>query len=393
MYFIVFKFLSREPKKTMNFVRDIAILVVLLLSVGAIIFSVNNQLTNLINLGGQNDILIVRNTHSPIQNSIVPSTLVANISLGNIEKIVPVLYQSIHVVIKGPNSTVNTQISFVAVNVSELNTIIPFQTINNVQIFNFSNNDSIIGSQIVNELHIDNQNLNQYNIFFPSSNKTFYISSMVSNPDQFVNNILIDMKSLQLINVTYNYNYYSELFLKIKDKSKIVLTAKQIQNFIDKYFPNSGCTVLQGTGTRSLLDKVLSTIMKQLTIFNYILDFLIVIRIVQSLLWIAEEFQYELNELKILGGSKRQIYVFFILVSLVISNLGFVLGVMGSIVIPSLITYLLAIVTRSYALILPPTFDQIATFFIQLNLITVVVSITPALVLSNKKILKQKERE
>ena len=66
---------------------------------------------------------------------------------------------------------------------------------------------------------------------------------------------------------------------------------------------------------------------------------------------------------------------------------------MGSIVIPSLITYLLAIVTRSYALILPPTFDQIATFFIQLNLITVVVSITPALVLSNKKILKQKERE
>ena len=96
------------------------------------------------------------------------------------------------------------------VNISELNSIIPFRSINNVQISNLTINDLIIGSQIVNDLHMDNKNLKQFNIFFPSSNKTFFVSTMVSDPDQFVNNILIDFKSSQLVNITYKFNYYSE---------------------------------------------------------------------------------------------------------------------------------------------------------------------------------------
>ena len=148
------KFLSREPKKTMNFVRDIAIPVILLLSVGAIIISVNGQLTHLITLGGQNDILIVRNTQKPIEQGNVPAGLIQNKTFSNIEKVVPLTYQDIPVTIKNNHTNIETNILVVIVNISLLNEILPFRTITDNQIANLPANSSIIGSQIVNIIPI-----------------------------------------------------------------------------------------------------------------------------------------------------------------------------------------------------------------------------------------------
>lgn len=393
MYYIILKFLSREPKKTMNFIRDIAIPVILILSIGAMIISVNNQLTNLITLGGQNDVLIVRNTQTSIENSTIPSGMLENKSLTNIDKIVPVIYQTIPVIIKNNQTEIYTPIQFVLVNISQLNSILPFRTLQNSQIAEINNNETIIGSHIVDKLFLNKEALSNYHIFFPETNKSQMIGPMISLPDIFVNAIVMNIDNANIINKTYNYQYYSELLIKIRDRSKIVSTASQIQNIIARNYSNCNCEVLQGSGTNSLLRNVISTIIEQLSLFNFILDIIIIIRIIQSLFWIAQEYQYELNELKILGATTTQIFGMFIFLSMLVGNLGYLLGIIGSVLFPICITYIVGIFTFQTVTIIPPTLDQIIVNFFQINLIIILVTLFPAFQLSRKKLLKQKERE
>jgi len=188
-------------------------------------------------------------------------------------------------------------------------------------------------------------------------------------------------------------SYYSELLIKIKDKSKIVTTADQLQNTIDNSFPGCKCKILQGSGTYSLLKDVLNKIMEQLLIFNFILSVLIIIRIIQSLFWISNEYTYELNELKILGSSKSQIIFLFIVISFLIGNLGFLLGLFGTILIPSMISYLIAFISVQNVTILPPTVIQILLTFLLYNFVITVIAFVPSYQIASKKIIKQKTRE
>ncbi len=393
MYYIILKFLSREPKKTMNFIRDIAIPVILILSIGAIILSVNNQLTNLITLGGQNDVLIVRDTQTSIDNSTIPSKIIENKTIPNVEKMVPLLYQIQPVVIKNNQTEIHTSIQFVIVNISELNAIIPFKTLQDNQLGNLKSNETIIGSQVVDNLQLNKEALTQYKIFNPGTNKSLSIGPMITVPDIFVNAVVVSVANVNIINKTYNYQYYSELLFKIRDKSKIVTTANQIQNILTTNYPECNCEVIQGSGTSLLLKNVISTIVQQLAIFNLILDIIIIIRIIQSLFWIAQEYKYELNDLRILGASTTQIFGLFIFLSILVGNLGFVLGALGSILFPICITYIIGIFTLQNVTIIPPTLNQIVINLLQINILILAITIIPAFQLSRKKILKQKERE
>ena len=290
MYYIGLKFLSREPKKTMNFVLDIAIPVILLLSVGGIIVGVNSQLTYLLTLGGQNDILVIRDTQQPIENSIIPASLIGILNNSNIEKFVPLVYQNVPVIINKSNNIVHTILQVVFVNITDLNDILPFETITSKQFNNFTVYDAIIGSQIVQSLNLSSELLTSSSIIATHSNVTLYPTIIMNEPDIFVNALTLSNSSIKFVNQTYDGSYYSELLVKVKDKTKIVTTANQIQGEINNFFPQYDCQVVQGTGTYSLLSNVLSTIIQQLTIFNFILDVIILIRIVQSLMWIANDF-------------------------------------------------------------------------------------------------------
>lgn len=377
----------------MNFIRDIAIPVILILSVGAIIISVNGQLTNLLNLGGQNNILIVRDTQTTVENSTVPINLLEGKSITNIEKVVPLIYQTVPIIVKSNQTDIHTTIQFVAVNISELNSILPFTTIPTYQLNQMNQNQVIIGSQIVSDLQLDQNALENYTLYLPTTNSSLKFGFIDSVPDLFPNAIVLNIRNIGLINKTYNYQYYSELFISVRDRLKLAQTQSQIQTIITSDFPACNCIVLQGSGTNSLLQNVISKIVSQLKIFNFILDIIIVIRIIQSLFWIAQEYQYELNDLKILGASTSQIYVLFIFLGILMGNLGYLFGVVGSIFIPAFITYLLGIVTLQPGTIILPTFEQIFVNFIQINVLIVIVTLLPAFQLSRKKILRQKERE
>lgn len=377
----------------MNFVRDIAIPIILLLAVGAIIASVNLQLTNLLTLGGQNDILLVRNTQLQIENSSIPANLVKNIDQSNIENIVPVVIQDASVIVNDSTKLIPTTIQIVAVDLQNFTDILPFQTISSSQLANLSGNDVIIGSQIMQELNLNAKSLNSYSILNPSSNATLLPKIVMNEPDMFVNAITINLSSMKLVNQTYKGDYYSEIFMKVKDKTKIVSTANQIQKLIDKSYPQCDCQIMQGSGTHILLSNVLSEIVSQLVIFNFILDIIIAIRVIQSLFWISNEYKYELNELKIQGSSFSQIFVIFMIISFIIGNLGVILGTIGSIFVPVITTYLVSIFTNQPATIIPPTLDLIIENFFQVNILIILVSIIPAYKFASQKIIKQLSRE
>jgi ABC-type lipoprotein release transport system permease subunit len=181
--------------------------------------------------------------------------------------------------------------------------------------------------------------------------------------------------------------------LKINDKSKSVLTAIHIDDKITEFFSSCNCRVIQGSGTNNLLQSVLTKIVDQLFVFNAILDIIIIIRVFQGLFWIAREYEYDINELKILGASKRNIYILFYLISIIIGNFGVILGVIGAIIIPTLLTWIIAIVSLQPVSIFAPSIVQIIENIIQINLIILLSTIVPASNLSSKKILKQKNRE
>ena len=109
--------------------------------------------------------------------------------------------------------------------------------------------------------------------------------------------------------------------------------------------------------------------------------------------WIANDYSYELNELKIIGSSNNQILFIFMFIGLIIGNLGYLLGVIASILIPSIISYLIALLTLQNVTLLPPTLFQIVEAFLELNFVIFLVTLLPAYQLSSKKILKQKTRE
>lgn len=377
----------------MNFVRDIAIPVILLLSVGGIIVGVNSQLTYLLTLGGQNDILVIRDIQQPIEKSIIPVSLVGILNNSNIEKIVPLVYQNIPVIINESNTIIHTTLQVVFVNITDLNDILPFKTITSKQLNNLTVFDAIIGSQIVQSLNLSSELLTSYSILTTNSNVTLYPTIIMNEPDIFVNVLTLNNSSIKFVNQTYNGSYYSELLVKVKDKSKIVSTANQIQGKIDNFFPQYDCQVVQGTGTYSLLSNVLSTIIQQLSIFNFILDVIILIRIIQSLMWIANDFEYEINELKILGASVLQVFLIFIIISLIIGNLGFILGFFGTLILPTIISYLISLVTIQTVSLSIPSLDLIFSFFIQTNILVILIAIIPSYFFATKRIIRQKERE
>ena len=174
MYYNALKFLSREPKKTMNFVRDIAIPVILLLSVGAIIISVNLQLTNLLTLGGQNNILIIRNTQEPVENSTIPASLVNNLHNPNIGTVVPVIIQDAAIIVNKSSQLFSSSVEIVTLDLHNFTQILPFQSVQSSQLNNFSLNNIIIGSQIMQDLNLNPESLSSYSFIIPSTNVTLY---------------------------------------------------------------------------------------------------------------------------------------------------------------------------------------------------------------------------
>lgn len=393
MYYIALKLLSREPKKTMNFIRDIAIPIILLLTVGGIISSVDVQLTNLLTLGGQNDVLIVRDTSVPIEKSIVSANLTKNLPRSNIGKIIPFLFQNLQITINDGNKTFDSTVPFIATNLTSLESSEPFRTVTNSQLQNITGPSIIIGSQLAQMLNLDIKTNNNISIFVPVTNQSFIIALELDNPDPYIDSFIIDLGSVQMLNKSFDGSYYSQLMIVVKDKSKMINTEDQIQNFLDEFYPQSQLTVFQGSGTSFLLSSVLAKIVEQLRIFNFILDVLIITRIVQVLLWIAQDYQYELNQLKILGTNRFQIYLIFILISLVIGNFGIILGIFGSIFLPPILTYVIAIITLQPVNIRLPTVIQILITFFEMNILIIAVSLIPSYILTSKKILSQKSRE
>lgn len=393
MYYITLKFLSREPKKTLNFIRDIAIPIILLLTVGAIIGSVNVQLTNLTALTAQSDVLIIRDTNKPIEQSIIPSNLTNQIHESNIKTITPFIYQNESVQIQNNNKTMQSFIQFVATNLTALEKINPFTSFSSNQLNKLTGSEVLIGSQLAKDYQITSNNLNNFSIYVPSTKSTFTIGLILEQSDNYVNSLVIDFTTLKLINESYDNSYYSQIMMNVKDSSKITSTLNSIQQTINEFYPNSNLKVIQGSGTSFLLSSILEKIIEQINIFNFILDIIIIVRILQVLLWISHDYEFELNELKIMGSSTFQIYLLFILISIIIGNLGILLGILGTIFIPPIITYLISIFTLQSATVHQPSLYQMLVTVVEMNILIIGVSFIPAFILSSKHTVSQKSRE
>ncbi|MFW9929945.1 MAG: hypothetical protein ACFFD1_11185, partial [Candidatus Thorarchaeota archaeon] len=80
---ISFKLLARSNKKTFIFIRDIAIPIILIISVSSIIISFNNNLTFLSNLAGQDKFLTLRENTDRIENSFISKNLSKQIEMND----------------------------------------------------------------------------------------------------------------------------------------------------------------------------------------------------------------------------------------------------------------------------------------------------------------------
>ncbi|MHA2366586.1 MAG: hypothetical protein ACXAC7_21700, partial [Candidatus Hodarchaeales archaeon] len=147
MILLIPRLLSRNSPKTLGFIRDITIPIILILSVFALISSLNIQITNLVTLGGQDSYLLLRGDDtSSLENSKVPKDILNLLELPNIKDILPTQY--FNATMKGfidEYNIFNTQIIVQAVNLEKLVSFWPRHPFDKNLLENAKNNSAYIG--------------------------------------------------------------------------------------------------------------------------------------------------------------------------------------------------------------------------------------------------------
>ncbi|MFV2015129.1 MAG: hypothetical protein ACC656_06865, partial [Candidatus Heimdallarchaeota archaeon] len=120
LYLVILKFISRNPKKSMGYIRDIAIVIIILLSVSAIFFTVNNQISLLFGLAPSNNNLLIRNVEGTIDESFIPVGLENDLKSLDLDTVLPVVHIKTNVSYYNEDREIRSQIYTIFTNVSLL---------------------------------------------------------------------------------------------------------------------------------------------------------------------------------------------------------------------------------------------------------------------------------
>jgi len=331
------KFLSRNTSKTLGFIRDISIPIMLFLSVVALITTLNVQIINLVNLGGQDSYLTLHSTNSSsLASSQIPADIQDQLIHPNVKRTLPTHY--FFATIQGSTGVDNnfsTIAAVQAVNLSELAIFWPRYNFDS-NLLNFGNmSAAVIGSVLANNLQITLAHLPLTIEVEISSNLTgiFVIENILFGQSPYSISLVITEQSyLSLLNFNQP-EFYSFIYIQLRDRFTQSKTTEELTQQIQRSKIVCECQLLTTSGTSIVLESIIIEILNRINLFYLILTLIILVRLYQAIHWMTIEYRYEANLLKIIGHSTGDSFKLFFGLGLVLGNLALLLGIAGGIFI------------------------------------------------------------
>ncbi|MHA1991227.1 MAG: hypothetical protein ACW98A_09705 [Candidatus Hodarchaeales archaeon] len=396
-YFIFtgLKFLVRNPEKIYIFTRDLAIPIILIISVTSIIASFNNNIIFLSSLAGQDSYLALREDNSNLEESFIPFGLEKEIQ-SNKENVIDTLsinQINLPLKVREPYQNVNlsTESVIIGTNLSKLADFWgeELQVTKSINTSSLTNTSGIIGEKLANSLNIVENNLPvDFFIELKDEGDSYLylqVVSILKGETMYTNSILTPRNFFYNIKSIYQ-THSNYLLIKTNKTSNIDIIKQTINDNIKKAYPDNNFLLISARGTTTLLDNILFEIIDKLRIFNLILIFLILIRLFQAVQWLSVHYELDFAYLKIIGQKRYEILIIVLIMGQTIGNLALLLALPISILLPHGISLLLALVTNQVFIPEIPNIFQLVELIITFNIIFIIVCLFPAIQISFKPI-------
>ena len=397
LFQVSIKFLGRKPEKTLIFIRDISVPIILLISISAIITSFNSNIIFLSSLAGEDRYLSIRENEDNLENSFVPlelGDLIKNKDQ-NVIATLPVDQKDTDLLVSEPyqDKNISFQSLLIGTNLSKLSNFWgdELKAIDNINISSMQNNDAIIGENLAEDLNLLEENL-PVKAFIPiSTNSTSYINifirAILKGSTIYSNSLLVS--NILFFNFESNFEEHSTyLLIKVKETTKIELTKQIIEDFLKSEYKKVSFQITSARGSSALLDDILFEIIDKLRLFNMILLILVIIRLFQAVQWLTLHYELDIVYLKIIGQRKYEILFIILIMGQIIGNLSLILAIPISLLLPLGIALLLALVTHEVFIPEIPSIFQIGEYIVLFWVIFLVSSLVPGIQLASKKIMK-----
>ncbi|OLS23728.1 MAG: hypothetical protein HeimC3_23710 [Candidatus Heimdallarchaeota archaeon LC_3] len=391
------RFLGRKPEKTLIFIRDISIPIILLISISAIITSFNSNIIFLSSLAGEDSYLSLREKEDNLENSLVPLELEELIKNNdqNILAILPINQKDTSILVTEPyqGRNISFQSQIIGTNLSKLSLFWDndLKEIKNINISSMQVNEVIIGEKLAEDLNILEENF-PINLFIPiRDNNNFYLNllivSILKGNTIYTHSLLVNNKVFISFESAFE-SHSNYLLIKVKEPSKIGVTKQKIMDFLDSEYENSNFQITSARGSSALLDDILFEIVDKLRLFNMILIALVIIRLFQAVQWLTVHYELDMAYLKIIGQRKYEISLIMLIMGLIIGNLSLIIAIPISLLLPLGIALLLAMVTQEVFIPEIPTIFQIGEYILLFWVIFLISSLIPSIQLASKDIMK-----
>lgn len=389
------KLLARKPDKIFIFIRDLAIPIILIISVTSIINSFNDNIIFLSSLAGEDKYLALREDYKDIGQSFIPNNLTTDLRAfeQDITDILLVNQLNVNLKIREPyqKNNLTTENDIIGTDLSKLSKFWEQDEVHliDIDINNLTKYDAVIGEGLANSLNIVEENL-PLEFFVKLNNETnsylpMQLISILKGETIYSYNILTDLQIFSDINNMY-LTHSNYLILKINQSDTIEVVKSRITDFLEFRFPEKSYILSSARGTNALLNDILFEIVDKLRIFNFILITLVLIRLFQAIQWLNVHYELDFAYLKIIGQKRIEILVIVLIIGQIIGNFSMILALPISLLLPHGISLFLALITNQVFIPEIPTVNQIFDFWIIFNLVFLFSCLIPGIQISLKPI-------
>ncbi|MFX0016558.1 MAG: ABC transporter permease [Promethearchaeota archaeon] len=210
------------------------------------------------------------------------------------------------------------------------------------------------------------------------------VVGIIQNVKEFQNTVIIDIADYtKIFNQSLNQIKYQRIKISLKNGYFIKETINYLNTLLKDYLQT--LTIKPEQQADIFTSNLFSDVMTQLNLLFGILFIITLIRTYHAISWFVQDYERDLLIMRSMGLSSSQLAFLIIFLAEVISNIGFLIGTLFGILIPSLIFTLIYIFSIGGFLVPEFNITVILTLFILSNIVTLVAVIFPVLYIIRKK--------
>ena len=384
---LALRFVGRSSKKSLVFIRDISIPIITLLSVAAIVYSINSNLFALSSLAGEEKFLLIRSKTFDNSSDVVSLSIVDHVESidSNIEDVLPTTTFVVPGAIQdqaNSDQKVYTNLTIVEVNRSHIREFWSEQIgdLNDFDVNEVAFDEAVIGEDLAGLLGLYSGILPQkINLQVPESGEvSMNITRILKGKTIYSSQLLVENEFLCQTNDKY-CDFCTYIYIKVFDPKKIGNTKKALEDYAAKAESAQNLDVSFVRGSPSLLGDIFHEILDKMQLFYIILTIIVAIRIFEAVQWLRLRYEVEIALMLSIGFNRESVFFLIVILGIILGNLGIIFSIFLSLIIPTGVLALISIFTMNF--IKPTVFGlmDLLSYLFVLNVLFIATSCVPAI--------------